>query len=1277
MRRWRPSGASSNPALSPVDPTQDLPPRAERPGATIGRYKLLQEIGEGGFGVVYMAEQREPVRRKVALKIIKPGMDTRAVVARFESERQALALMDHPNIAHVFDAGATDSGRPYFVMELVHGVALTEYCDQGQLTTRERLELFVQVCHAVQHAHQKGIIHRDLKPSNVMVTLYDGVPVPKIIDFGVAKATGGQLTEKTAFTGYGQMIGTPLYMSPEQAAIERPGRGHPQRHLLAGRALVRAVDGQHALRRPTGAGSGLRRDPPHDPRGGAAAAQHPDQHVGRRGHDDLGPPQDGPGQAQPPAPPPVGLDCDEGPGEGPHAALSDGQRFARDIERYLNDEPIEARPPTLAGRAARWARRHRPLVWASAAVLGIAVAGSLVSALLIAGAYEREKTQRVVAETNEVRALTGEQLAKQQEELAKQQEALAKEQQKIAIQQKAEAERQRDAAETALYAANMQVARQDWTAGRAHRLQHVLDAQLPKPGRPDFRGWEWYYLFSLCHAERWALPCQCPFGWSPDGKYLATADYIGLLNIWDVANGERKASLNGCPPFAHCQSISWSPDGKHIAAGTDRGTVMIWEVASGTRVRSLMGGGAVASLVDWNPDGRRLASGEDDGTISIWDGRTGKKLSSLVGPAGPVHSLDWHPDGRQLVAVYGPRDTRELKIWDTDSGREIAGWRTDGGPTAAFSPDGSRLLWGINPVRVTDLKTHKVVSSLPGMELFHASWNPIGDRLASTSYGGSLKIWDAARGAELWSIPAALRQTMPIAWNPNEELLAAWSHSDGTLRVWDIAIPQNALSFDTPPASVRFLWVAFSPDGKRLLVGAQDEIPRMYDVESGVVTISGQHRLGWLRRASWSPDGKRYAINACVASPAWTVLVCDGQSGEPVLPPLRCDGRPLSLAWKPDGSALAVGLMRDESTGSSSYRGQVKLFSASTGEELAASALVNAEKFDGTAESVAWSPDGQRLAVAGVPLRVLDSSLHPLPFAATAASNCMDWSPDGRQLATGSKEGTVTILDWATGMPLHILEGHGYVDAIHWHPWMPRLASGGRDGMIRIWDTATGQELFAMDGQTNIVRDLDWSPDGWRLATTGCDGSVRILDASPAHRFFKRHARPSCPGLETRRRILCSVPQGCDERRVSGSPRPAEAAPHAASRREGTGMADSARRVAPGKATRAGWSHRRGDRDLPTVDRPVAGSARLPAPTAGGAVRCGMGDSGPSRCLRRRWPSSPSSLSITRSWRILYERRAIQLCLGERLAQRGSPSSASWPASFPRDQDIARNSSGN
>src|SRR2546423_6237730 len=205
-----------------LSPTPEPP--GERPGELIGPYKLLQKIGEGGMGTVWIAEQTTPVHREVALKVIKLGMDTKQVIARFEAERQALALMDHPNIARVLDAGATQNGRPYFVMERIKGIPITEFCDKHNLSTRERLDLFVQICQAIQHAHQKGIIHRDIKPSNILVTLRDGVPVPKVIDFGIAKATTDQLlTDKTVFTEFRQFLGTPAYMSPEQAEMSELG----------------------------------------------------------------------------------------------------------------------------------------------------------------------------------------------------------------------------------------------------------------------------------------------------------------------------------------------------------------------------------------------------------------------------------------------------------------------------------------------------------------------------------------------------------------------------------------------------------------------------------------------------------------------------------------------------------------------------------------------------------------------------------------------------------------------------------------------------------------------------------------------------------------------------------------------------------------------------------------------------------------------------------------------------------------------------------------------
>ena len=213
--------ADSPPSGLEILSTVPHDPPAGRPGAMIGPYRLLQVIGEGGMGTVYMAEQAEPVRRRVALKVVKPGMDSRQVLARFEAERQALAMMDHPNIARVLDAGSTPNGRPYFVMELVKGVPITKFCDERRLTPRQRIGLFVAVCQAVQHAHQKGVIHRDLKPSNVLVALYDDVPVPKVIDFGIAKATGARLTEGTFFTEFGAIIGTLEYMSPEQAQLNQ------------------------------------------------------------------------------------------------------------------------------------------------------------------------------------------------------------------------------------------------------------------------------------------------------------------------------------------------------------------------------------------------------------------------------------------------------------------------------------------------------------------------------------------------------------------------------------------------------------------------------------------------------------------------------------------------------------------------------------------------------------------------------------------------------------------------------------------------------------------------------------------------------------------------------------------------------------------------------------------------------------------------------------------------------------------------------------------------
>jgi serine/threonine protein kinase len=379
-----------NPTPSKPVATVDEPSVREGPGTMIGPYKLLEQIGEGGFGMVFLAEQQEPIRRKVALKVLKPGMDTRQVVARFEAERQALALMDHPHIAKVFDGGATPTGRPFFVMELVKGVPITDFCDQHQLTPRQRLELFVPVCQAVQHAHTKGIIHRDLKPSNLLVSRHDTTPIVKVIDFGVAKALGQKLTDKTLFTGITQMIGTPLYMSPEQAGMSDLDVDTRSDIYSLGVLLYELLTGTTPFTQDRFKGAGydeirriIREEEPPRPSTRLSESKDTLPSISVQRHTE-------PAKL-------TKLVRGELDWIVMKALEKDRNRryetpgaLAQDIERYLHDQPVQACPPSAGYRLRKLVRRNKA-AFAMASALALAL-----GALGVAGfyAYRHQLTEQ-------------------------------------------------------------------------------------------------------------------------------------------------------------------------------------------------------------------------------------------------------------------------------------------------------------------------------------------------------------------------------------------------------------------------------------------------------------------------------------------------------------------------------------------------------------------------------------------------------------------------------------------------------------------------------------------------------------------------------------------------------------------------------------------------------------------------------------------------------------------------------------------------------------------
>jgi len=1081
-------------------PILDAAPITEKPGTTIGRYKLQEQIGEGGFGVVFMAEQQEPVRRRVALKIIKPGMDTKEVIGRFEAERQALALMDHPNIAKVLDAGATESGRPYFVMELVKGVPITEYCDTCNLPNRERLELFVEASQAVQHAHQKGIIHRDIKPSNVLIAIQDGRPQSKVIDFGVAKATNQRLTEQTVLTGFAQMVGTPLYMSPEQAEMTALDVDTRTDVYSLGVLLYELITGTTPFERQRLKEASydelrriIREEEPAKPSHRISTLQQAASTIAEHRRTD-------PKRLRQS----VRGDLDW---ITMRALEKDRTRryetinaFAADVRRYLNDEPVTACPPSAAYRFRKFARRNKALLTTTVLVAAVLVTGVVVSAsqaFRAAGAERRANSY-----------LMDERAARQEAESFRRiAEAEAKHARKEAerAQEAADGEaRAKDQIRRQLYLSDMNVAFQAWQEADVKYLLELLDRHRPKPGEEDLRGFEWYNLWSLCHRERLTLYGHA--GWlnsvafSPDGKTLAAGGKSEAAILWDPQAGQEVLRLNG-PADIH--ALAFSPDGATLATAGWDGTIRLWDLSSGTVLFNLPGdpqsrqraNGALA----FSPDGRLLAVAEHQQAVRVWDLHTKQPRYTLEGHTQPVVALAFSPDGKIIAtATFDPNqltgEPAEVKVWDAGTGQEQCSLPNEshGVYDLEIDPQGHTLALANLDKTITlwDLSTRQLRATLRGhtLQVDAVAFAPDGQTLASGSWDTTVRLWDLATGQELATLIGHQAGIDNVAFAPDGNSVASVGGPDRMVKLWDVTSHRRWTAVEGHRTGV--VSVAFLREGRVLVTGGRDGSVQQSDAATGAERATLPAHAEPVDAMAFSPDGATVAS----ATPDGTIVLRGTATGREQVSLGTNEGPISALALSPDGKTIAA----------AGADKKIRLWDAKTGRML--------RSFPAHEKGIwclAFSPDGKKLASGSSDKTAMlwEVATGKEVAACTGPTGCVHalaFSPDGQTLAGGSCDGTASLWDCDTGEVQVTVRGHGRIYAVVWMPDGSRLATAGGDDTVKLWEPRTGQRLALLQIDQRRVSSLAFSPDGKTLAVGGGDDTARLL-GTPTDEQINNH----------------------------------------------------------------------------------------------------------------------------------------------------------------------------
>ena len=1048
MTAGTPSGDSPLPATTV--------PESSRPSSKqIGPYKLLQQIGEGGMGTVWMAEQERPVRRRVALKLVRGEFGSKETIARFEAERQALAMMDHQNIAKVLDAGTTDSGSPYFVMELVKGIPITQYCDDNKLSIPERLELLIPVCRAVQHAHQKGIIHRDLKPSNVLVTLYDGNPVPKVIDFGLAKALEQQtkLTDKTMFTEFGQVVGTVQYMSPEQAEMNALDVDTRTDIYSLGVMLYELLTGSTPLDKETIRQNALlkvlqmiRETEP--PRPSARLSSSGDAITGISQQRKIAP-----AKLQQILRGELDWVVMKALEKDRTRRYETASSFAEDIQHYLDGEAVEARPPSTGYRLRKTIRKHRAALFTTATIACLLLAGLLGTGTMWFRASSLADANAELARENERKATEALEAEKAASEAAEN-ERIARE--------RMEAEKEK--AEVNLLEANKQ--RQRAEANRAEADRRFVENQIQRAFRFYDEGDAYKAVLTL--ARTFEIVPQMP-----DKLKQLIGTFIGLWHdqiaatpqaIYDFKYGMRSGDV--------------SPDGNVIAISFTDGSVYL---VSSQGVDELPEKhGAEVNYTCFSPDGTKLATASDDGTARIWNVADKTAIGPPLQHDGEVHAAAFSPDCRLLMTGDSTRHTR---LWDAKTGQELGepvnhgfGWILD----LAFSKDGSTVLcgdggltedgkwlpqshlWSVASAKPTGVE-FKTSNTAADVVMFHPRDNVavIGDR------SGLVTLADLKTGAVLHQITA---------------------HRD---RVSDLDYNDGANVFEI---TERRDWVSdldYNNDATVLVTGSTNGTAKLWDGRTGKQIGSSLHHQNRVNSVAFvETDNTMFSV-ADNRAVVWKVR--RPADIKPVRV-IRIGAPLLSAAYTSEGSRIVTESLKD-------LRSVVKAWDSTTGEHLG----------DLTPTAISGptdvSSDGAKMVYATRNRKcvLIDTSTGELlaePIDIQQVATEIALHPDQDRFVATSDSNTAQLWSFATGAKIGQSMPHPMTCRLpDFSPDGKILATSCWDGNVRFWDAASGEPVGASFDCGAGMNSVAYSPNGKLIATVLRNKTVSIWNVDSRERI--------------------------------------------------------------------------------------------------------------------------------------------------------------------------------